>query len=301
MAEIITGPFHMDEQGFLATIEELIERFDGYSSGKYLAELGKIHDEYGEIGSLSLFDEKVCELGKELFCSTSWVANLAWAMISFDYDLVEHDANFLDGCRNIVRKYGMSVWLYEMINDASIAVALQRPSSRMPFQIGLTYTKDVFRRSKKKGGKYATSKKKRLACMAEYLQEVYWLAAYSLLRWGEEEPRAADVALMVLGYGGIGMCMLRDDRKWWIPDAMKTSPIEICATICAILEFKPIWIMLAMPTLPNPCCLNIPRVWMRDICTMRGKSWKRIVLCGTSRLNQLRKSWNAFTRRARIR
>ena len=82
---------------------------------------------------------------------------------------------------------------------------------------------------------------------------------------------------------------------------MKTSPIEICATICAILEFKPIWTMLAMPTLPNPCCLNIPRVWMRDICTMRGKSWKRIVLCGTSRLNQLRKSWNAFTRRARIR
>ena len=81
MAEIITGPFHMDEQGFLATIEELIERFDGYSSGKYLAELGKIHDEYGEIGPLSLFDEKVCELGKELFCSTSWVANLAWAMI----------------------------------------------------------------------------------------------------------------------------------------------------------------------------------------------------------------------------
>lgn len=41
MAEIITGPFHMDEQGFLATIEELIKRFDGYSSGKYLAELGK--------------------------------------------------------------------------------------------------------------------------------------------------------------------------------------------------------------------------------------------------------------------
>ena len=65
MAEIITGPFHMDEQGFLATIEELIERFDGYSSGKYLAELGKIHDEYGEIGSLSLFvRKKYCELGK---------------------------------------------------------------------------------------------------------------------------------------------------------------------------------------------------------------------------------------------
>ena len=168
----------------------------------------------------------------------------------------------------------------------------------MPFQIGLTYTKDVFRRSKKKGGKYATSKKKRLACMAEYLQEVYWLAAYSLLRWGEEEPRAADVALMVLGYGGIGMCMLRDDPK--VVDSGCDEDFSY-RNLCAILEFKPIWTMLAMPTLPNPCCLNIPRVWMRDICTMRGKSWKRIVLCGTSRLNQLRKSWNAFTRRARIR
>ena len=47
--------------------------------------------------------------------------------------------------------------------------------------------------AKKKGGKYATSKKKRLACMAEYLQEVYWLAAYSLLRWGEEEDRKSVV------------------------------------------------------------------------------------------------------------
>ena len=64
MAEIITGPFHMDEQGFLATIEELIKRFDGYSSGKYLAELGKIHDEYGEIGALSLFDEKSVNWGR---------------------------------------------------------------------------------------------------------------------------------------------------------------------------------------------------------------------------------------------
>ena len=134
-------------------------------------------------------------------------------MISFDYDLVEHDANFLDGCRNIVRKYGMSVWLYEMINDASIAVALQRPSSRMPFQIGLTYTKDVFRRSKKKGGKYATSKKKRLAAWLNICRKyIGWprTVCYVGVR---EEPRAADVALMVLGYGGIGMCMLRDDPK----------------------------------------------------------------------------------------
>lgn len=64
MAEIITGPFHMDEQGFLATIEELIERFDGYSSGKYLAELGKIHDEYGEIGSLRFLTKKSVNWGR---------------------------------------------------------------------------------------------------------------------------------------------------------------------------------------------------------------------------------------------
>ena len=104
MAEIITGPFHMDEQGFLATIERTL------SSGlmdtvlaNILTELGKSTMNTVRSDLFRFFDEKVCELGKELFCSTSWVANLAWAMISFDYDLVEHDANFLDGCRNIVR------------------------------------------------------------------------------------------------------------------------------------------------------------------------------------------------------
>ena len=57
MAEIITGLFHMDEQGFLATIEELIERGLIYSSGKSCG-IGKIHDEYGEIGLLRFLTKK---------------------------------------------------------------------------------------------------------------------------------------------------------------------------------------------------------------------------------------------------
>ena len=42
---------------------------------------------------------------------------------------------------------------------------------------------------------------------------MYRLAAYTMLRWGDDEPRAADTALMLLIYEGLGMCMLRDDPK----------------------------------------------------------------------------------------
>lgn len=44
-------------------------------------------------------------------------------MIILDRFQIGYDAEFLTGCRNVVRKYGMSAWLYEMINDASVAVA----------------------------------------------------------------------------------------------------------------------------------------------------------------------------------
>lgn len=137
--------------------------------------------------------------------------------------------------------------------------------------------------------------------MAEYLQEVYWLAAYSLLRWGEEEPRAADVALMVLGYGGIGMCMLRDDPK--VVDSgcdEDFSYRNLCdhlrdLRIQADLDYACNADLAESMLLEYPACMDAR--YLYDA----GKSWKRIVLCGTSRLNQLRKSWNAFTRRARIR
>ena len=138
MTVAVATPFNMDEQAFLQTMDRLIERFDRYSSGRCFADLDRIRLEHDMEGPLSLFDDVVHELADDLFGGTSWPVNLDMDMIILDRFQIGYDAEFLTGCRNVVRKYGMSAWLYEMINDASVAVATHRPSNRMPFQLGLS-------------------------------------------------------------------------------------------------------------------------------------------------------------------
>lgn len=151
MTVAVATPFNMDEQAFLQTMDRLIERFDRYSSGRCFADLDRIRLEHDMEGPLSLFDDVVHELADDLFGGTSWPVNLDMDMIILDRFQIGYDAEFLTGCRNVVRKYGMSAWLYEMINDASVAVATHRPSNRMPFQLGLFDTREVFRRKKDQG------------------------------------------------------------------------------------------------------------------------------------------------------
>lgn len=181
MTVAVATPFNMDEQAFLQTMDRLIERFDRYSSGRCFADLDRIRLEHDMEGPLSLFDDVVHELADDLFGGTSWPVNLDMDMIILDRFQIGYDAEFLTGCRNVVRKYGMSAWLYEMINDASVAVATHRPSNRMPFQLGLFDTREVFRRKKTKGKKSGGGRRKRLECMMEYLRQTYRLAAYTLL------------------------------------------------------------------------------------------------------------------------
>lgn len=210
MTDATATPFNMNEQGFLQTIDHLIERLGRFGPGSYTDDSERVHPERSE-RTLPLFDGVVHDLGGELFGGTSWPVNIDMDMMVLDQGQIDHDMEFLAGCRNVVRKYGMSVWLYEMINDASIAVALDRPSGRMPFQLGLFDTRELLRADAPGNAKRRTGGKKRRRCMEEYLRQTYRLAAYSLLRWGDDEPRAADTALMLLAYGGLGMCMLRDD------------------------------------------------------------------------------------------
>ena len=211
MMNATTPPLDMDEQGFLTMLDELIGRFGGSDSDRCSETIGMPRREYGLKVPCFLFDDEVHRLAVELFGGTSWPANLDADMFAFEERRIGYDAEFLIGCRNVVRRYGMGVWLYDMVNDASIAVALNRPSSRMPFCLGPFDTRETFRRDMRAGGKYVADEKTRRACMAEYLRQIYRLAAYSLLRWGGADPRAADIAQMMLAYGGLGMTMLRDD------------------------------------------------------------------------------------------
>ena len=107
MTVAVATPFNMDEQAFLQTMDRLIERFDRYSSGRCFADLDRIRLEHDMEGPLSLFDDVVHELADDLFGGTSWPVNLDMDMIILDRFQIGYDAEFLTGCRNVVRKYGM--------------------------------------------------------------------------------------------------------------------------------------------------------------------------------------------------
>lgn len=291
MTVAVATPFNMDEQAFLQTMDRLIERFDRYSSGRCFADLDRIRLEHDMEGPLSLFDDVVHELADDLFGGTSWPVNLDMDMIILDRFQIGYDAEFLTGCRNVVRKYGMSAWLYEMINDASVAVATHRPSNRMPFQLGLFDTREVFRRKKTKGKKSGGGRRKRLECMMEYLRQTYRLAAYTLLRWGGGEPRAADAALMVLAYGGLGMCMLRDDPK---VVELGCDPDFRYRHVCAQLQDMRIKADLEYACsvdLSVTSSLEYPACSMPDICMTPNTLWRHIGICGMRTLSPSPNYW----------
>lgn len=212
MTDAAATPFNMNEQGFLQTIDCLIERFGRFEPGLYSDSREQIIPK-GSERPLPLFDDMVHDLSRDLFGGTSWPVNFDMDMITLDRNQIDHDMEFLIGCRNVVQRYGMSVWLYEMVNDASVAMALDCPSGRMPFQLGLLDTRALFRTDASGNPKCKNGGKGCRRYTVEYLRQTYRLAAYSLLRWGDAEPRSADMALMLLAYGGLGMCMLRDDSN----------------------------------------------------------------------------------------
>ena len=108
-----------------------------------------------------------------------------------------------------MRKYGISVWLYELLNDSTLALFRDDPSDYMPSLIRMTTVEELMRRPR--GRKRFGNRKQRGLAMEEHSTQMHRLAAYTLLNWGADERRSLDIARMLLLYPGIGMCMLRED------------------------------------------------------------------------------------------
>lgn len=123
--------------------------------------------------------------------------------------LVGECRRFLHGCSETVRKYGISVWLYELLNDSTLALFRDDPSDYMPSLIRMTTVEELMRRPR--GRKRFGNRKQRGLAMEEHSTQMHRLAAYTLLNWGADERRSLDIARMLLLYPGIGMCMLRED------------------------------------------------------------------------------------------
>lgn len=204
----MTAPFSMDTIEFLQTINKLERRFGELVS---LETLRSVYEAYERDGTPIPWDHRLYVLARDIFACGSWTTNLCAAAMSFDSELGRECRSFLTGCGNAVRKYGITVWLYDLMNDANLALFASEPSSRMPSLIQNISQEQLAQRRAKRGRKRYGNRKQREKAMSEHSLQMHRLAAYTMLKWGERERRSFDIAHMLLLYPAIGMCMLRED------------------------------------------------------------------------------------------
>ena len=198
--------FSMDTIGFLQAINKLERRFEELVSPETMR---KVCEDYDRDGTPTTWDHRLYALARDVFACGSWTTNLCAAAMSFNGRLVGECRRFLHGCSETVRKYGISVWLYELLNDSTLALFRDDPSDYMPSLIRMTTVEELMRRPR--GRKRFGNRKQRGLAMEEHSTQMHRLAAYTLLNWGADERRSLDIARMLLLYPGIGMCMLRED------------------------------------------------------------------------------------------
>ena len=164
---------------------------------------GAFHDE--------VFDPQLVELASSAFGSTCWASLMCVASLGLDAALVECARQFLMHTSIIVRQKGLAVWLYDLINDATMAMLLGQTSPRMPVTIRPMSQVQISRWLRGSGVKRFGSQQQRAADRAEYGNQAHRLAAYCMLRWGAPAASSAQIATMLLTNLGIDMCMLRED------------------------------------------------------------------------------------------
>ena len=215
------GTLNLDVQGFLRTANLLqrmfAERTSKEAQRAMLKELRKARAR-GE-GSPKPTDgeHNILHVANEIFAGTSWAPMVTVAPQTLDPRLIEECDRFLTECTDTVRKYGLAVWLYDLINNANMALFTEDPSNRMPLTIrsmpALEMTRRIRRRTDTRWDDRDNANGERIkADMAEHCRQMHRLAASTMLRWGGDEPRAQGIALMMLTQPGIGMLMLREDR-----------------------------------------------------------------------------------------
>lgn len=207
--------FAMDNIGFLQAINQLERRFDEVvSPDSAAASTDAVEIEANDARSSDVrdpLDPHLYELACGVFGNTAWAFTIGLASISYDTQLIGACRDFMHGCAAVVRKYGLSVWLYDLINDSSMAVFTGEPSARMPICIRMRHHVDMMRRFHMHGIKRYGTREQREADIWEHSRQMHRLGAYSLLRWGVGERQSLPIALALLTDPGVGMCMLRED------------------------------------------------------------------------------------------
>ena len=197
----------MDTVGFLQSVNRLERRFGELTSPEAMRE-ACAHPERRDP-----LDHRLFVLADDVYGRGGWTTTICAAASSLMGDLITECRRFMKGTASVVRKYGMTVWLYDLVNDASKALFVGEPSDRTPLLIHPVPTQELAKRCARNGRRRYGNKREQKWAMHDHCAQMYRLAAYSMLRWGEHEPRSLDIAGMMITQPWLGMCMLREDDK----------------------------------------------------------------------------------------
>ncbi|OZG55616.1 hypothetical protein BTIS_1988 [Bifidobacterium tissieri] len=198
--------FNMDARGFLQTLNKLERRFDELTSRESQR---RVYENNGV--NPEPLDHRLYVLAHEVFTNTGWSMDLFSAAACFDVALMDECRRFLRGSASVVRRYGLPVWLYDLMSASTLAAYTGEPSDRMPKCIRVLTPRELAIRGMAKGRKRFGTKKQRKEDVWQFVRETHRLGAFTMLKWGEQEPKSLSIARMMLTDPGIGMSMLRDD------------------------------------------------------------------------------------------
>ncbi len=166
-----------------------------------------------QMNLFSRVDRRIDVLAQDLFGPTHWASLIRVASLGLDHDLIDEARKFMLYCSSTVRRHGMAVWLYDIMNDASMALLLHKPAEHMPVIVN---GPDVVN-GRLQCGLDATVQRTGPTWQRECYNRVhslhtYMLAAYCVAKWGEPGERRRELATLMLNDWGLGMCMLREDK-----------------------------------------------------------------------------------------
>lgn len=217
-----------DTTGFLQAVDALGRRLDRAVEGGGPAACARTGPAW-RARSADRLDEgcELYEAAVEVFGFTDWATAICAAPYAAAPDLACACRRFLDGSAAVVTRHGMSVWLYDLLNDAAKAVATGEPSAHMPRCVA--GEREVRGCSAGSGAACGCAAGMEGpdggACRGEpagegddaglldHAMQMHRLAAYCALRWGGREPRSLAIAQLLLDNPGLGMCMLREDDE----------------------------------------------------------------------------------------
>lgn len=229
MPTMQTETLKLDEADFL----ERLATFEAGFNSALAESMG------GERETVAQRCTELLEQGTELFGAVSWPSMFINAVITGDGRIVERCREFLRETEGQVRWQGLGGWLSGMAQDAALALATGKPSSRMPFMRTMSPKQvDRFLDDTARGKKRFGTKEQREGDMNAYATEMYRMAAHGVLRWGEGGCRATEVAAMILSNSGLGICMLRDDEYCAEPFANGSGRYERLTSYIRTLQVE---------------------------------------------------------------